>query len=72
MRSYINYIQYTKIQTVYRVTMVVEYLGLVDYDFGYSPVCLVLLWQIGIWQNRLVDRVQWWNITILSQPNQGT
>ena len=45
------------------------YLGWVDYDFGHSAVCLVLLGPLGIWQNRLVNRARWWNIKIQStQP----
>ena len=56
---------------LYRVTLVVEYLGWVDYDSGHSSVCLVLLGQMGIWQNRLVNKAMWWNIRNLSQPNQG-
>ena len=48
-------------------------MGWVDYDFGYSSVCLVLLGQMGIWQKRLVNRAKKWNIIKLkSQPNQGT
>ena len=31
---------------VYRVTLVVAHLGWVDYDFGYSTVCPVLLGQV--------------------------
>ena len=38
---------------IYRVTLVVAYLGWVDYEFGKSSVCLVLLGQMGAWQNRL-------------------
>ena len=38
---------------LYRVTLVVADLGWVDYDFGHSTVCQVLLGQTGIWQNRL-------------------
>ena len=45
-----------------RVTLVVAYLGWVDHEFGHSSVCLVLPWQMGIWQNRLVKRARWWNI----------
>ena len=37
----------------YRVTLVVMDLGWVDFHFGHSTVCLVLLGQLGIWQNRL-------------------
>ena len=55
----------------YRVTLVVEYLGWVDNDFSHSSVCLVLLGQMRIWQNRLVNRVRWWIIKYQSQPNQG-
>ena len=57
-----------------RLTLVVKvaYLGWVDYDFGHSSVCLVLLGQMGIWQNRPVNRARWWNIKNQSQPNQGT
>ena len=55
----------------YRVTLVVAYLGWVDYNFGHSSVCLVLLWQMGIWQNRLINRARWWNIKNQSQPNHG-
>ena len=29
-------------------------LGWVDYDLGHSIVCLLLLGQMGVWQNRLV------------------
>ena len=46
--------------------------GWVDYDFGHSSVCLVLLVLMGIWQNRPVNRARWWNIKNQSQPNQGT
>ena len=53
-----------------QVTLVVTYLGWVDYDFGHSFVWLILLGQMGIWQNRLVNRASWWNIRNLSQPNQ--
>ena len=37
--------------TLFRVTLVIADLGWVDYDLGYSIVCLVLLGQMGIWQN---------------------
>ena len=53
------------------MTLVVEYLGWVDYDSGHSSVGLILLGQMGIWQNRLVNKAMWWNIRNLSQPNQG-
>ena len=36
-------------QQNYRVTLVVEYLGWVDYDFGHSSVRPVLLGQVGLW-----------------------
>ena len=38
---------------MYRVTLVVGYPSWVDYYFGHSSVCLVLL---GLWQNRLVNQ----------------
>ena len=37
----------------YRVTLVVAHLGSVDYDFGHSTACPVLIGQMGIWQNWL-------------------
>ena len=40
--------------------------------FSHSSVCLVLHGQMGIWQNRLVNRTRWWNIKNHSHPNQGT
>ena len=42
----------------YRVTQVVTYLGLVDYDFIHSPVCLILLGQFEIWQNSVVIKAR--------------
>ena len=42
----------------YRVTLVVAFLGWVNYDFGHSSVCLVLLEQMGIWLNRLGNRAK--------------
>ena len=47
---------------IYRVTLVVTYLGWVESDLFHSTVCPVLLGQMGIWQNRLVSRARWWNI----------
>ena len=61
-----------KIKLQYRVTLVVAYLGWVDYDFGHSSVCLVLLGQMGIWQKRLVNRARWWNRQNQSPRNRGT
>ena len=33
-----------------------------DIDLSHSTVCLVLLGQMGIWQNRLGRGAKWWNI----------
>ena len=44
--------QVAHVHLLYRVTLVVAYMGWVDYDFGHSSVCLVLLGQMGIWQIR--------------------
>ena len=49
---------------IYRVTLVVTYLGWVESDLFHCTVCPVLLGQMGIWQNRLVNRARWWNIKI--------
>ena len=57
--------------TAYRVTLVVAHLGWVNYDFGHSTVCLVLLGQMGIWHNWLYSWARCWTIHHLSQPNQG-
>ena len=38
----------TKISKSYRVTLVVGRLGWIDYDFGHSTVCPVLLGHKGI------------------------
>ena len=56
---FVGEIEFAGTEQDYRVTMVVAYLGWVDYDFGHSSVCLVLLGQMGIWQNRLVNRARW-------------
>ena len=47
---------------MYRVTLVVEYLGWVDYDFGHSTFCPVPLGHMGIWQIWLYSWVRWWNV----------
>jgi len=46
---------------LYRVTLVVEYLGLDDLDLESSPADGQLL----------IAQTGWWNIPNLSQPNQG-
>ena len=38
-------------QKWYRVTLVVAFLGWVDYDVGHSTTCPVLLGQMGVWLN---------------------
>ena len=48
--------------------LVVVYPGWVEYDFGLSIVYLGPPGHMGTWQNRLVKRLWWWNIDILSQP----
>ena len=50
------------------VTLVIVDLGWVNYDFGHSIVCQVLLGQTGIWQNRLGNWARWWNIQIKVNP----
>ena len=49
----------------------VAYLGGVDHDFGHSSLCLFLLGQMRISQNRLVNRTRWWNIKNQIERNQG-
>ena len=44
-------------------------LGWVDFDFGCSTFCLVLLRLMGSWQKWLSRWASWWNITDQSQPN---
>ena len=39
--------------SIYRVGMVVSYMGWVYFDFGHSTVCPALLGKMGVWQNRL-------------------
>ena len=38
----------------------------VEFDNAHSTVCLVLLWQIGIWQYQLGRRAKWWNMVQLN------
>ena len=38
---------------VYRATLVVAHLGWVDFDFGSSSGCQILLELMGVWQNWL-------------------
>ena len=49
---------------MYRVTLVVKYLGWVDLDVGSS---------FGWWAATVATYCQagWWNIPNLKQPNQG-
>ena len=51
----------------YRVTHLLANLGLVDFDFGCSTLCLM-----GNWQNWLSTWARWWNIPNQSQPNPGS
>ena len=42
--------------------------GLVDFDFGHSTVCPVLLGLTGIWQKWLCGWARWWNTQIKVNP----
>ena len=55
---------------MYRVGLVVGYLGWVDFEFGHSFVCAVLLGQMVIWWNWLCCWSRWWNTLIKVNPTQ--
>ena len=67
-RARLGYLLATK----YRVTHILANLGWVDFDFGYSTLCLVLPRLMGNWQKWLSSRARWWNIPNQSQPNPGS
>ena len=48
-----------KSKTKYRVTHLLANLGWVDFDFGCSTLCLVLLGLMGSWQNWLSSWARW-------------
>ena len=48
---------------------VVEEMGWVDFDFGCSTVCQILLVQMGIWQNWLGTQATWWKIQFNHVPD---
>ena len=54
---------------LYREGHLLGQLRWVDFDFGCSILCLVLLRLMGNWQNWLTSWAQWWNIIAQSQPN---
>ena len=55
---------------LYRVAHLLANLGWVDFDFGCSTLCLVLLGLMGNWQKWLSSWARCWNIIDQSHPNQ--
>ena len=55
---------------LYRVFHQLVDLGLVDFKFSSSTVCLVLLKLMGIWQNQLGSLGRLWNIQINANQTQ--
>ena len=51
----------------YREVHLLADLGWVNFDFGSSTFCLVLLGLMGSWQNWLCGWARWWSIPNLSQ-----
>ena len=54
---------------MYREVHLLADMGWVDFDFGSSTFCLVLLGLMGSLQNWLCGWAKWWNIRNLSQLN---
>ena len=54
------------------VGLVVDYLGWVDFEFGHSSLCPMLLRHMQIWQNQLVCWARWWNTQIMFDQIQVT
>ena len=55
----------------YRVEHLVASFGWVDFVFGSSPVCMILLRQMRIRQCWHSSRAKWWTGQDHCQPNQG-